>query len=82
MTIKTPQNSLRTFTLLGQLGFMMVACVLAGAAAGFGLQKYLGWETPGLMIVGVILGVLAGLRQAYRSIMKTLPNDFLREKKE
>ena len=53
----------------------MAASVLAGGAVGFVLQKQLGFTFPGLTILGVVLGVWVGLRQTYRAIMKTMPEE-------
>ncbi len=75
------KNLFHTFSLLGRLGFVMVASVLAGGAVGFVLQKKLGFTSPTLTVLGVVLGVWVGLRQTYRAIMKTMPEEHSEEKR-
>ncbi len=55
----TPRNALRKLSLLGSLGFTLVACTLAGLAIGFFLDQWLD-TAPGFTIGFLIFGISAG----------------------
>lgn len=54
----------------GSLGIELVVSVLIGAGAGYLLDRWLGTR-PWLMVVGAAFGAAAGLREAYRLIVKS-----------
>jgi len=57
--------------LVGQLGLVVVVCVLAGVAGGSWLDRIVGGR--GLVLAGsILLGVFAGLYGAYRLIVRGL----------
>jgi len=48
------------------LSFTMAACVLVGAGIGWLIDRKVGGDVPWFTFVFVILGMLAGLREAVR----------------
>jgi len=57
--------------LVGQLGFVMITCILVGLGGGLYLDSILGTE-PVLSIVLLLLGVASGMLACYRMIMKSV----------
>jgi len=49
------------------LSFTMAACVLVGYGIGWLIDRKVGGDTPWFTFVFVILGMLAGLREAVRA---------------
>lgn len=62
-----PKGNLREWMRYGNLGIEMFVSVLIGAFGGYGLD-YLFHTKPWLMIVGFILGSVAGFRTLFRLI--------------
>jgi len=60
---------LSTLALLGQLGLLMVACVLAGFLGGLYLDNVLG-TGPVLTVVLLLAGIGAGVVVSYRMIIR------------
>jgi len=56
--------------LIGQVGFVMVACILAGVLAGRYLDGILGTR-PVLMLLLAVAGAGGGMAAVYRLIMKS-----------
>ncbi len=54
----------------GTLGIELLVSVLLGSGAGYLLDKWLGTE-PWILVVGAILGAIAGFRQTYLFIVKS-----------
>jgi F0F1-type ATP synthase assembly protein I len=52
----------------GHIGFILPACVIVGLLIGSALDKWLG--TKSLMLVGIILGSIAGFVELIRVMMK------------
>lgn len=52
-----------------RVGTELVAATLVGAFLGYLLDKYLGTK-PWLMVVGVIVGGIAGFRNVYRALQQ------------
>jgi len=61
---------LPTLGLIGQVGFVMVACILAGVLAGRYLDSILGTR-PVLMLLLAAAGAGGGMATVYRLIMKS-----------
>ena len=53
--------------LASRVGVEMVAATVVGAAAGYGLDRWLG-TGPWLLAVGVVLGAVAGILGVYRLV--------------
>lgn len=62
-------QTFRTLGLVGQLGWWMVALILAGFAAGYHLDQWLD-TGPLFMLLLLLLGIAGGFWKAYRLIMK------------
>jgi ATP synthase protein I len=60
-----PKESFREWMRCGNLGIEIFVSVLIGAFGGYGLD-YLFHTKPWLMIVGFILGSVAGFRSLFR----------------
>jgi F0F1-type ATP synthase assembly protein I len=58
-------------TLVTGIGLTFIAAVLIGWRLGSGLQSLLGWS--GWFVIGLLLGVLAGIYSVYLLIKKTVP---------
>lgn len=68
-------DSLREdFGSFGTLGIELVLSVLLAGGVGYWLDGRLG-TFPWLSVIGIILGTVAGLRSAYRAIMKLSEKD-------
>lgn len=65
---------LPTLALIGQVGFVMIACVLAGVLAGRYLDSRLD-SSPVLMLVLATAGAAGGMTAVYRLIMKAIADD-------
>jgi len=55
---------------VGTLGIEMVLSVFLAGGIGYWLDGRLGTK-PWLMVIGVILGMIAGLRRAYKVIVES-----------
>lgn len=58
---------------LGQavrIGTDLLAALIVGGGLGWALDTYLLDSTPWGMVVGLVFGVTAGIRNAYRSAMQ------------
>ncbi|SPP65016.1 AtpZ/AtpI family protein [Nitrospira lenta] len=58
---------------LGQavrIGTDLLASLIVGGGVGWVLDTYLLDSTPWGMVVGLVLGVIAGIRNAYRAAMQ------------
>lgn len=66
-------ESLRLLGLLPQVGMTMVLSVLLSTMAGGYLDKWFQTDPWG-MLVGVVIGVLAGFLGSYRLLMRGLVN--------
>ena len=64
------QNFLKTLSLIGQLGLWMVASIILFGLSGYHLGRHFAHATEGL-IIGVLLGVLAGFNYSYKKILQT-----------
>lgn len=62
-----------TLALIGQLGLIMVVCILAGLLGGWYLDKLLN-SSPVLTLVLAMAGAAAGMLAVYRLVMKTITN--------
>ena len=62
---------LSTLAMVGQLGLLMAACILAGFLAGLYLDKVLGTR-PVLAVVLLLAGVGAGMLVSYRMIVRLI----------
>ncbi len=67
---RRPEKFMKDWMKYGGVGVEMLASVLIGAFGGYGLDSLLGTR-PWLMIVGFILGSVAG----FRSILRLLHHD-------
>jgi ATP synthase protein I len=58
---------------LGQavrIGTDLLAALIVGGGLGWTVDTYLLNSTPWGMVVGLVLGVIAGIRNAYRAAMR------------
>jgi len=58
---------------LGQavrIGTDLLAALIVGGGLGWAVDTYLLESTPWGMVAGLVLGVIAGIRNAYRSAMR------------
>ena len=68
---ETPEQKKNVWVLVaryGHIGFILPACVIVGLLIGAALDKWLG--TKSLMLVGIILGSVAGFVELIRIMMK------------
>jgi F0F1-type ATP synthase assembly protein I len=68
---ETPEQKKNVWLLVakyGHVGFILPACVVVGLLIGSALDKWLG--TKSLMLVGIILGSIAGFVELIRVMMK------------
>ena len=68
---ETPEQKKNVWVLVaryGHIGFILPACVFVGLLIGAALDKWLG--TKSLMLVGIILGSVAGFVELIRIMMK------------
>ena len=68
---ETPEQKRNVWLLVakyGHVGFILPACVIVGLLIGAALDKWLG--TKSLMLVGIILGSVAGFVELIRMMMK------------
>ena len=68
---ETPEEKKNVWLLVaryGHIGFIPPACVFVGLLIGSALDKWLG--TKSLMLVGIILGSVAGFVELIRVMMK------------
>jgi ATP synthase protein I len=63
----------RAAALLGSIGSVMALSVFAGFGIGYLLDKHFGTE-PWLSVVGLLLGIAAGFREAFRIIRRFAKN--------
>ncbi len=62
---------LKAFALLGQLGLYIALPILGGVLIGSHLDSH--FSTGGVLtVVGILLGLVSGLRGAYVLIMKSI----------
>ena len=61
----------RTMALLSQLGFMVLACIMAGFGLGLYIDDWLD-TFPVFLILLLIAGIAGGFWRAYVMIMRTL----------
>ena len=59
----------KTFTLVIQLGLIMIFAILIGTVVGWMIGKSFGCKNM-LTIIGMITGIVAGFYNAYKQIMK------------
>jgi len=68
---ETPEQKRSVWLLVakyGHVGFILPACVFVGLMIGAALDKWLG--TKSLILVGIILGSIAGFVELIRVMMK------------
>ena len=68
---ETPEQKKNVWVLVaryGHIGFILPACVFVGLLIGSALDKWLG--TKSLMLVGIILGSVAGFVELIRVMVK------------
>ena len=67
----TPEEKKNVWLLVaryGHIGFILPACVIVGLLIGAALDKWLG--TKSLMLVGIVLGSIAGFVELIRIMLK------------
>lgn len=74
MPSKGNGDVLPTLALVGQLGAIVVACVLAGLLAGQYLDHLLG-TGPVLTVICLLTGVAGSMAVVYRLVMRTVDRD-------
>lgn len=68
------RKTLQTLGTLGSFGFMMVASVVIGLVAGYYVDRLLGLENC-FVIVGAILGIVAGSLEFFRLVKVFLKDE-------
>lgn len=71
---KGADNLLRVIALASILGIQFAACVLVGCWFGWRIDAWLG-TSPWLMLLGLLLGLVAGMMSIYRLVKSILEND-------
>jgi F0F1-type ATP synthase assembly protein I len=64
-------QSMAALALIGQLGFIMVACILGGFLVGMYLDRQLG-TSPLVTILALLAGVAGGMVAVYRLVVKSI----------
>jgi len=60
-------------SFVSNIGSVMIGCILVGLFFGLGVEKYILHQKSALLVViGVLLGVIAGFFSVYRQILKKL----------
>jgi len=59
----------KTFTLVIQLGLIMICAILIGTVVGWMIGKSVGYKNV-FTISGMLTGIVAGFWNAYKQIMK------------
>lgn len=67
---KDTRDSLRILANVSSMGIAMVLATVMGLAAGYYFDKWVGTEPWGL-IVGLIMGIVAGYRNLYIILKRT-----------
>jgi F0F1-type ATP synthase assembly protein I len=65
----------RQFTALGMLisiGMTMALCILFGLGGGWLIQKYWPKTAPWPLLIGIILGIVAGFKEMIRTLMRAV----------
>ncbi|MBP7654516.1 AtpZ/AtpI family protein [Candidatus Dependentiae bacterium] len=71
--LKELTESLRLMSIVSNIGFTMVGCILTGFFIGLAIEKYVVHKTNAVYVVaGTILGVIAGFISIYKHILKKL----------
>jgi len=63
----------RAAGLLGSIGLVMALSAFVGFGIGYLLDKHFGTE-PWLSVAGLLLGIVAGFREAFRIIRRFAKN--------
>jgi F0F1-type ATP synthase assembly protein I len=74
---------LKLSTMVSNIGFTMVGCILTGFAIGFFIEKYFFQKNAIIVVLFTILGVIAGFVNVYKFIDRKIINikDTSNEKK-
>jgi ATP synthase protein I len=67
------RKQLRAFARVGSVGIELALSVVVGLVGGMWLDKHFSTE-PVLMLVGLIVGVIAGFRSVYQTVRKQSQN--------
>jgi len=64
-------NVLGMMSIVSNIGFTMIACVIVGLFAGVAFEKYVIHKTSAVyVVIGSLLGVAAGFISVYKNILK------------
>lgn len=70
---KDQRSTMRTLTLISQVGISMLVPIFLCFFAGLFIDKKLG--TNFIMIIGFFVGAVSGFRNAYVLVMRTMKNN-------
>jgi len=65
-----PTGFAKGLAVATRLGLELAVAVVVGAVLGYGIDRWLGSE-PWAIIVGVFLGGIAGVLNAYRTVIRS-----------
>jgi len=66
-------ESIRLMSIVSNIGFTMIGCILVGFFLGLAIEKYIMHKTNAVFVTaGTILGVISGFVSIYRHILKKL----------
>lgn len=69
-----PQDPFRNgLSLAARIGVELAVTIVVGALLGYGLDRWFSTR-PWLMLVGMVLGTIAGFRNLYRMIRPPVSN--------
>lgn len=66
-------NVMTMMSLVSNIGFTMIGCIITGLFAGIAFEKYIVKETNAVyVVIGALLGVISGFFTVYRHILKKI----------
>jgi ATP synthase protein I len=68
------QNAWKALGELSSIGLALVVATVLGLAGGYYLDRWLG-TSPWLTLIGLVLGIVAGFVNLFRSVKRAERND-------
>jgi len=71
--IKETAETFKLLSIISNIGFVMVGCIITGFFLGFAINKYL-LDSKNMIVIMVftLLGVISGFYNVYKFIMKKI----------